>query len=105
MKSLRPESRDHTDDLLGILRIGRLRDLQMELLRAQAVFREKALQQPQKATVEKVDARDVHRDGKAEVQTLLPVAHLCGHFPPHILIQLLDETVELEQRDEFPRVY
>ena len=96
---------DRLDDLVGVLRIGRLRDFKQHILRRQIKLPQKRCECVDKAGVEHVHPRHVYRHRHAKAETVFPVPQPGGGLPPDELVKSLDEAVCLKKRDKHTRTH
>ena len=95
-----PEVGHGADDLVGILRVGGLRDLQEVVRGVQAVVQHQGPEFAHQVGVVEVDAGHVDGNREGDVECLLPAVHLGGRLLPDVLVQPLDQPVFLKEGDE-----
>ena len=89
------------DDLAGVFRIGALCDLQMQIHGIDAVLLNKSPERIRQVALVHIRPGHIHRYRQKLPALVLPVPELGTHLLPHILIQLGNKSVFLEQRDKF----
>ncbi len=92
------------DELIGVVHVSGLRNLQPQQGRRQLVFFQQRQQFVGQIRLEQIDAGDVHRDGNVRQPPLLPVRKVTAGHLPHVMVEIRDEPVVLEQGNEIPRL-
>ena len=92
------------DELGRVVHIGGLGDFQPQHGGRQIVFLQEALQIAGEVGLEQVHPRDVDRDGQRREAAGPPIREIAAGQFPHIMVEIRDETVVLEQRDEPARL-